>query len=170
MLGLALREPDPVVIFEHALLYPMEGELNGDGPLAEWPTAAVRRSGSDLTLVTYGGSLHKCLEAAKLIANEGIEAEVVDLRSLRPLDMATVCESIARTHRALIVDEGWKACGVAAEIITRVVEEAFYELDAPLARVCSIEVPMPYPKHLEDAALPSVERIVSAIREMLSHG
>jgi pyruvate dehydrogenase E1 component beta subunit len=170
MLGIALREPDPVVIFEHAMLYPQEGELEESPSAVSWPTAAIRRSGRDMTLVTYGGSLCKSLQAAEMLASAGIEVEILDLRSLRPLDIPTIRQSVAKTHRMLVVDEGWRTCGLAAEIVARIVEEAFFELDAPPARVCSAEVPVPYPKHLEDAALPSVDRIVATTKEMLGRG
>lgn len=168
MLGCALEDPDPIVLFEHAMLYPTEGELEDQPAAGDAWKAAVRRVGRDLTLVTYGGSLAKSLEAAKLLAGNGIETEVVDLRSLRPLDMFTVVESVTKTHRALVVDEGWKTCSLAAEIIASIGELAFYELDAPIARVCSEEVPIPYPKHLEDAALPNVQRIISAAKGLLA--
>ncbi len=165
MLLAALQEADPVFIFEHATLYPLEGELeDGDLPLGR---AAVRRPGKDVTLVTYGGSLPKTLEAAGQLAAEGVEAEVLDLRSLRPLDMNAVLESVAKTHRVVIVDEGWRTGSLAAEVGMQVAELGFDLLDWPPQRVCSAEVPMPYAKHLEDAALPSAERIVSAVREML---
>lgn len=167
MLSIALREPDPVVIFEHALLYPQEGELDESAPAQQWPTSVIRRAGSEVTLVTYGGSLSKSLEAANELSKVGIEVEVIDLRSLRPLDMTTILQSVAKTHRAIVVDEGWRTCSLAAEILAQIGERAFYDLDAPLARVCSAEVPIPYPKHLEDAALPNVGRIVAAIKEML---
>jgi pyruvate/2-oxoglutarate/acetoin dehydrogenase E1 component len=170
MLAIALNDPNPVVIFEHALLYPQEGELSSAHVSKDWPRALVRRGGRDLTLVTYGGSLDKSLNAAKSLAHEGIEVEVIDLRSLRPLDMDTVIHSVAKTHRVLVVDEGWRTCSLAAEIIAQISEQGFYELDAPPGRVCSREVPIPYPKHLEDAALPSAERIVAAVRELLAHG
>jgi len=124
--------------------------------------AAVRRAGTDVTLITYGGSLGKTLQAAEELARAGISAEVIDLRTLRPLDDATIIASVSKTHRAVIVEEGWKSGSLAAEIMARIVELAFYELDAPLARVCSIEVPIPYAKHLEDAALPQVPGIVAA--------
>ena len=124
--------------------------------------AAVRRAGTDVTLITYGGSLGKTLQAAEELARAGISAEVLDLRTLRPLDDATIIASVSKTHRAVIVEEGWKSGSLAAEIMARIVELAFYELDAPLARVCSIEVPIPYAKHLEDAALPQVPGIVAA--------
>lgn len=166
MLLAALQDADPVFIFEHATLYPLEGELeDGDLPLGR---AAVRRPGTDVTLVTYGGSLPKTLEAAGQLAAEGVEAEVLDLRSLRPLDMNAVLESVAKTHRVVIVDEGWRTGSLAAEVGMQVAELGFDLLDWPPQRVCSAEVPMPYAKHLEDAALPNAERIVSAVREMLA--
>jgi pyruvate dehydrogenase E1 component beta subunit len=165
MLAAALADPDPVVIFEHAMLYPTEGELAEDaGPFDPW-RATVRRAGGDLTLVTSGGSLPKSLAAAEDLAREGIDAEVIDLRSLRPLDTETILRSVAKTHRVAIVDEGWRTCGLAAEISAIVTEGAFYELDAPVARICTAEVPIPYAKHLEEAALPSVARIVATVRE-----
>lgn len=169
MLGLALREPDPVVIFEHALLYPMEFEFDEAAKPSDLETAAVRRVGRDVTLVTYGGSLWKCLQAAEELAKDNIDAEIIDLRSLRPLDMTTVLASVARTHRAVIVDEGWRTGSLAAEVSAQIMERGFYDLDAPVGRVCSVEVPMPYPKHLEDAALPQPDKIVAAVREVVAH-
>jgi len=167
MLGAALREPDPVVIFEHAMLYPMQGEIEEQsGPFAIGH-AAIRRPGTDVTLITYGGSLPKTMAAADELAEEGIEAEVIDLRTLRPLDMPTVLQSVAKTHRAVIVDEGWRTCSLAAEISAGIMEGAFYDLDAPVARVCTAEVPLPYAGHLEDAALPQTPGIVAAVQELL---
>jgi pyruvate/2-oxoglutarate/acetoin dehydrogenase E1 component len=161
----ALDDPDPVFVFENAVLYPLEGELEGDGlPLDR---AAVRRAGSDATIVTYGGSLWKSLEAAEQLAGEGTECEVVDLRSLRPLDMETVLASVARTHRIVVVDEGWRTGSLAAEIGLQVTERGFDLLDWPPVRVCSAEVPMPYAKHLEDAAIPSADRVAAAVRNTL---
>ncbi len=171
MLAAALREPDPVVLFEHAFLYPTEGELDESVGAVDLRRAAVRRPGRDLSVVTFGGSLWKALEAAERLAGDGIEIEVVDLRVLRPLDMDTVVASVARTHRALVVDEAWRTGSFAAEVSAQIVERAFYELDAPVARLCGAEVPLPYPKHLEDAALPSVETIAQAVRNMVRrHG
>jgi len=167
MLAAALFEPDPVFIFEHAMLYPFEDEIEESGGETDIRHAVVRRQGQDVTLVTYGGSLYKTLEAAKQLEAEGISAEVIDLRVLRPLDMPTVVASVAKTHRALIVDEGWRTCSLAAEISAQIMEQAFYDLDAPVGRVCSAEVPIPYPAHLEQAALPRVESIVEGVREML---
>ena len=167
MLLAALQCPDPVVIFEHAMLLNTEGELPDPPPAVSLESAAVRRSGTDLSLITYGGSLPRCLVAASQLASEGIEAEVLDLRCLRPLDVGAIAASVRRTRRALVVDEGWKTCGLAAEIMAILIEQVFYELDAPPARVCSAEVPMPYAKHLEDAALPNAARIVEAARALM---
>ena len=132
--------------------------------------AKVRRAGDDVTLVTYGNSLPKCLTAAEALAGEGVGVEVIDLRVLRPLDMDTVVASLRKTHRVVIVDEGWKSGSVSAEISARLAEDALYELDAPVRRVCAREVPVPYPEHLETAALPQVADIVSAARELVRPG
>ena len=168
MLWTALEDPDPVVIFEHVMLYNRSGPLAADAGPVPIAGAAVRRAGSDVTLITYGGSLYKTLEAAEALAAEGIAAEVIDLRSLRPLDDATLMASVSKTHRAVIVDEGWRSGSLAAEVSARIMEQAFWELDAPVGRVCSAEVPIPYPKHLEDAALPQVPAIVAAARATLA--
>ena len=167
MLPTALADPDPVVIFEHATLYNLEGELAPDAGAVDIDRAAIRRPGIDVTLIAYGGSLGKTLDAAATLAGEGIQAEVIDLRTLRPLDDATIIASVARTRRAVVVDEGWRTMSLSAELVTRIVEQAFYELDAPLARVCSEEAPIPYPAHLEQAALPSAEKIAAAARRTI---
>ncbi|MGM9488268.1 alpha-ketoacid dehydrogenase subunit beta [Ideonella sp. YS5] len=167
MLLAALRLPDPVILFEHALLLNVEGELPGAPEPVDIAHAAVRREGRDLSLVTYGGSLPRCLAAAQELAALGIEAEVLDLRVLRPLDREAIASTVRRTRRLLVVDEGWRTGSLAAEVMATVIETAFYELDAPPSRVCSEEVPIPYAKHLEDAALPNVQRIVHAAREVL---
>jgi pyruvate dehydrogenase E1 component subunit beta len=164
MLWTALEDPDPVLIFEHGGLYNMEGELAADAGPVDIDKAVLRRPGTDVSLITYGGTLGKTLAAAEELAGAGISAEVVDLRTLRPLDSATILDSVARTHRAVIVDEGWRSGSISAEISARIMEGAFYELDAPVARVCSAEAPMPYAKHLEDAALPQVAEIVECVR------
>jgi pyruvate dehydrogenase E1 component beta subunit len=166
MLRAALDDPDPVLLFEHVQLYNLEGEVPASVQ-ADIRQARVRRRGADVTLITYGGSLWKSLRAAEQLAGEGVECEVIDLRVLRPLDMQTVLTSLRTTRRAIMVDEGWRSGSLAAEVMARIVEEAFYDLDAPLARVCSEEVPIPYPKHLEDAALPQPEKIVAAVRGVL---
>lgn len=162
MLWPALEDPDPVLIFEHGSLYGSEGELADDAGPVGLGHAAVRRAGTDITLITYGGMLPVALDAAAQLAERGVAAEVIDLRTLRPLDEATILGSVARTHRAVIVDEAWRSGSLSAEIAARIAEKAFYELDAPVARVCGAEVPMPYAKHLEEAALPSAARVVDA--------
>jgi pyruvate/2-oxoglutarate/acetoin dehydrogenase E1 component len=146
----------------------MEGMLADDAGPVDIDHGAIRRTGADLTLITYGGTLHKTLQAATTLAAEGVDAEVIDLRTLRPLDMPMILASIKKTHRAVIVDEGWRSGSLSAEIMARIVEQAFYDLDAPLARVCTAEVPIPYPKHLEDAALPQPPAIVAAARELIA--
>ena len=164
MLWTALQEPDPVLIFENVMLYNITGALPENAGAVDIDRAAVRRPGRDVTFVTYGGSLWKTLAAAQQLAGLGIEAEVIDLRSLRPLDDATVMASVQRTRRAVIVDEGWKTGSLAGEVAARIMEQCFWSLDAPVGRVCTAEVPIPYPKHLEDAALPQPDRIVAAAR------
>jgi len=167
MLWTALQDPDPVLIFEHQALYNMEGDLTSGGQAVDIEKAMVRRPGTDLSLITYGGSLHKAMQAAEQLSSTGINAEVVDLRVLRPLDTTAIIDSVTKTHRAVIIDEGWRSGSISAEISARIMEGAFYELDVPIARVCSAEVPMPYAKHLEDAALPQVPAIVEAARSLM---
>jgi len=165
MLRTALTHPDPVVIFEHVALYNLSDDIESLEP-TDIRTAAVRRSGGDVSVITYGGCLPKALEAAGELARDGIDCEVIDLRVLRPLDDATMLESVRKTHRVVVVDEGWRTGSLAAEISARIVEQGFYELDAPIARVCTAEVPIPYAKHLEQAALPQVDGIVAAVRSL----
>jgi pyruvate dehydrogenase E1 component beta subunit len=167
MLWTALEDPDPVLIFEHQTLYNMEGELAVDAGPVDIDRAATRRLGRDVTLITYGGTLFKTLTAADTLATQGIDAEVIDLRTLRPLDMNTVLASVHKTRQVVVVDEGWRSGSLSAEILARIVESAFYDLDAPVSRVCSAEVPMPYPKHLEDAAVPQPSAIVEAVRALM---
>ena len=167
MLAAALADPNPVLIFEHVMLYSRSGVLPpGAGPV-DIQSAAVRRPGKDVTLVAYGGTLFKTLDAAEALASEGIKAEVIDLRVLRPLDAETILASVRKTRRAVIVDEGWRSGSLSAEIGMRIVEQAFWELDAPIGRVCSEEVPIPYPSHLENAAIPQAPRIVAAAKAVL---
>jgi pyruvate/2-oxoglutarate/acetoin dehydrogenase E1 component len=167
MLWTALEDPDPVLIFENNTLYNMEGWLPPEAGPVDIDQAKVRREGGDITIITYSASLFKALEAAESLAKEEIEAEVVDLRTLRPLDDKTFLDSVAKTHRALIVDEGWRSGGISAEISARIMEKGFYELDTPVERICTAEVPLPYARHLELAALPQVETIVSTVRRMV---
>ena len=170
MLAAALADPNPVLIFEHIVLYNAEGDLDPAVTAVDIEHARVRRAGKDVSLVTYGNSLPKCLAAAQQLAGEGIEAEVIDLRVLRPLDTATVVESLSRTHRCVIVDEGWKSGSISAEIAARLAEDALYELDAPVRRVCSREVPVPYAEHMETASLPQVSDIVATVRSLVKSG
>ncbi|MEX1129279.1 MAG: alpha-ketoacid dehydrogenase subunit beta [Vicinamibacterales bacterium] len=167
MLWTALEDPDPVLMFEHQTLYNMEGELAENAGPVDIDRAAVRRPGRDVTLITYGATLFKTLAAAATLAGEGIEGEVIDLRTLRPLDMNTIFASVRKTRRVVVIDEGWRSGSLSAEILARVAESAFYDLDAPVARVCSAEVPIPYPRHLEDAAVPQSAAIVEAVRALM---
>ncbi|HEU0032549.1 MAG TPA: alpha-ketoacid dehydrogenase subunit beta [Kofleriaceae bacterium] len=166
MLATALRDRDPVIMFEHVQLYGLEEDLASPGPV-ELDHAAIRRAGRDATIVTYGGSLPRALAAAAQLETTGVAAEVIDLRTLRPLDTETVLGSVRRTHRAVIVDEGWRTGSLAGELAAIIGEQAFWDLDAPVARVCSAEVPIPYAKHLELAALPSVDAVTAAVRTVM---
>lgn len=171
MLSQALADPDPVILFEHATLYNMEGEDGGTEEPQDMAKAAIRRPGTDATIITYSANLWKSLDAADALAKDGIAVEVIDLRSLRPLDDETIMASVRKTHRAVIVDEGWKTGSLAGELSARIMERAFYDLDAPVGRVCSVEVPMPYAAHLEAAALPQPDKIIAAVKELLpGHG
>jgi pyruvate/2-oxoglutarate/acetoin dehydrogenase E1 component len=170
MLWTALKDPNPVLIFENNTLYNMEGTLAANAGPVDIDKASVRRKGTDITLISYSASLFKCLEAAETLAKKGIEAEVIDLRSLRPLDDATYVASIAKTHRAVIVDEGWRSGGLSAEISARIMEKAFFDLDGPVERICTAEVPIPYAKHMEEAALPRVETIITTAKRMVRRG
>lgn len=167
MLWTALQDPDPVLIFENSGLYNMEGTLAADAGAVNIDQACVRRPGRDISVITYSANLFKSLDAAAILSKEGIEAEVIDLRTLRPLDETTLLKSVSHTHRALVVDEGWRSVGISAEICARIQEGAFFELDAPVGRLCSAEVPMPYARHLEEAALPQTDNIVNLVRKMV---
>jgi pyruvate dehydrogenase E1 component beta subunit len=168
MLLAALKEPDPVFIFEHATLYSSEEDIDENAGACDIRKAAIRRPGQDVTLVAWGGSLPKASMAAETLATQGVEAEVIDLRTLRPLDMDTVVASVEKTHRAIIVDEAWRTGGLAGEVSAQIMERAFNSLDWPVQRICGVEVPAPYAKHLENAALPDAESIVHAALEMTS--
>ena len=167
LLKAAIRSDDPVLFVEHATLY----QLRGDVPEADYTTpigkSKVQREGGDVTIVTYSKMLELSLKAANLLSQDGIEVEIVDLRSLRPLDMAPVLESLKKTNRAVIVEEGWKSYGVGSEVMARIYEEAFDYVDAPIRRVAQMEVPLPYNRTLEQMALPQIEDIVKAVKEVL---
>ncbi|MEN8146705.1 MAG: alpha-ketoacid dehydrogenase subunit beta [Campylobacterota bacterium] len=167
MVGLALADPDPVLIFENSLLYNTKGALDMTAAPLPIGQAKIERSGKDLSILAYGINLFKALEAAETLSAEGIDAEVIDLRSLRPLDDEAIMASVKKTHRVMIVDEGWRSGSISAEIIARINEQAFYELDAPIGRVCSAEVPLPYAKHLEDAAIPQPDKIITMAKQLM---
>ena len=170
MLWTALCDPDPVIIFEHGTLYATSGTLDDSVQAVDIDKAVVRRPGRDATLITYGGTLRISLQAAEELARDGVEVEVIDLRTLRPLDDATLLDSVTRTHRAVVVDEGWRSGSLSAEISARITEQAFFDLEAPVERVCSAEVPTPYAKHMEEAALPQPSDIVDAVRKATVDG
>ncbi|MEI6349775.1 MAG: alpha-ketoacid dehydrogenase subunit beta [Verrucomicrobiota bacterium] len=171
MLWTAIEDPDPVLIFENQSLYNMQGDLPLDAGAVDIERARIHRAGKDLTIITYGASLWKSLIAADTLAKDGIDVEVMDLRTLRPLDTRSFLASVSRTHRALIVDEGWRSGSISAEISARIMENVFDDLASPVERLCSAEVPIPYAAHLERAALPQPDTIVSTIRKMIyNHG
>lgn len=167
MLWTALECPDPVLIFEPTIFYNRTEKVPADAGPVEIDKAALRREGTDISLITYGSSLPKTMQAAEELAREDISCDVIDLRSLRPLDEETFLASVAKTHRALIVDEGWRSGSLSAEISARIMEKGFYDLDAPVERICSAEVPIPYAGHLEKAALPQTETIIATARNMV---
>ena len=167
MLWTALKCPDPVVIFEHATLYNMSESISAEAGAVDIDRAAVRREGADISLITYGGSLVKAMAAVAELDKKGISCELIDLRTLRPLDDETIITSVSKTRRALIIDEGWRSGSLAAEVSARIMEKAFYELDAPVERLCSEEVPIPYAAHLEEAALPQAADIVKSVLDMM---
>jgi len=169
MLPTALDDPDPVLIFEHGGLYNTAGELQAEAPV-DIDRAAVRREGTDISLITYGGTLPATMTAAEVLADDGVSAEVLDLRSLRPLDDEAILATVGRTHRAVVVDEGWRSGSLSAEVTTRIIEGAFYELDAPVGRVTSAEVPTPYARQLELAAIPQPEDIVAVAKTAMAGG
>jgi pyruvate/2-oxoglutarate/acetoin dehydrogenase E1 component len=167
MLWPALEDPDPVLIFEQQVMYNMEGELPDPMQPVDLDHARIRKPGKDITIITYGSCLPKSMKAADMLTAEGIDAEVIDLRTLRPLDNETIFDSVTRTHRALIVEEGWRSGSLSAEISARIMENIFYELDLPVERICSAEVPMPYSHHMEEAALPQPGGIVNTVKRMV---
>lgn len=167
MLLSALQSPDPVIIFEYTAMLNLESEIPADSEAVGITKAKVRREGKDISLITYGAGVYKCLEAAVSLAEEGIDAEVIDLRVLRPMDEDTFLASVGKTHRALVVEEAWKSVSISSEVVSRIMEKAFFDLDAPVERLCGVEVPIPYPKHLEDASVPQVMDIVDKVKKML---
>jgi pyruvate dehydrogenase E1 component beta subunit len=169
MLRAALQSPDPVLLFEYTLMLNLEKEIAADLGFIDITKAKVLREGSAITIITYGTGVYKSLEAAAELALVGIDAEVIDLRVLRPLDERTFLESVAKTHRVLIVEDAWRSVSISSEISARIMEKAFYDLDAPVQRLCGVEVPIPYPAHLEEAAIPQKNDIVNAVKKMIRH-
>ena len=168
MLSMALKDPDPVIMFEHVMLYNDSAAIPKLEDCPDMHQACVRKAGNDISFITYGGSLSKTLQAASELEKQGISAEVIDLRCLRPLDTQTLFKSVNKTHRVLVVDEGWRTGSLASEICALVAEHCFWSLDAPPNRICSKEVPIPYPQHLERAATPQVAQVVEAALTLLN--
>ncbi len=169
MLLTALKSPDPVIIFEYTAMLNLEREIAADSGAVAISKAKVLKGGKDISIITYGAGVYKCLEAAAELATSGIDAEVIDLRILRPLEEDTFLASVAKTHRSLIVEDAWQSVSISSEISSRIMENAFYELDAPVQRLCGVEVHIPYPLHLEDASVPQKDDIVNAVKKMMSH-
>jgi pyruvate dehydrogenase E1 component beta subunit len=167
LLKSAIRSNDPILFIEHATLYQVRGEVPDGDYTIPIGKSKIQRPGSDVTIVTYSKMLEVSTKAADLLAKDGIEVEIVDLRSLRPLDMGPVLESFKKTNRAVIVEEGWRSYGVGSEVASRIYEEAFDYVDAPIKRVAQKEVPLPYNRDLEQMALPQVDDIVKAVKEVL---
>ena len=169
MLHAAMQNPDPVVIFEYTSMLNMEGEIPEKAIEVDISKAKVRKQGKDLSIITYGAAVYKSLEAAEELAASGIDVEVVDLRILRPLDDPTFIASVTKTHRVLIVEDAWRSVSISSEVSARIIEQAFYELDAPIIRLCGVEVPIPYPLHLEEASVPQKSDIVETVKKMIHH-
>jgi pyruvate dehydrogenase E1 component beta subunit len=167
LLKTAVRSEDPVFFIEHTKLYSTKGEIPSGEYAIPFGQADVKRSGKHVTIVTYSRMVLIALQAAAHLAEEGIEAEVIDLRSLRPLDMETVVTSVRKTNRALVLSEDWRSCGMGAEIASRIYEEAFDYLDAPVARLAAAEVPLPYAKNIEREAYPREDHVATAVRQLL---
>ena len=167
LLKAAIRSNDPVLFIEHATMYQTRGEVPDGDVIIPIGKSKIQREGQHVTVITYSKGLELSMKAAEELAKEGIQIEVVDLRCLRPLDMGPVLESFKKTNRAVIVEEGWKSYGVGSEIAARIYEEAFDYIDAPIKRVAQKEVPLPYNRTLEQAALPQVEDVIAAVKEVL---
>ncbi|WP_367754201.1 alpha-ketoacid dehydrogenase subunit beta [Flavobacterium sp. WC2430] len=169
MLRTALQSPDPVLLFEYTAMLNLEKEINTETSPVNINASKIIREGKDVTLITYGSGVYKCLDAASDLATMGIDAEVIDLRVLRPLDEETFLASVSKTHRAIIVEEAWRSISISSEVSSRIMEKVFYELDAPVERLCGVEVPIPYPAHLEEASIPQKNDIINAVKKMIHH-
>lgn len=166
MLLTALQDPNPVIIFEYTNMLNLEGDIPDNPGMVDIKKAAVRKPGTDLSIITYGAGVYKSLEAAKELTNNGIDAEVIDLRVLRPLDDITILNSVKKTHCALIVEDAWRSVSISSEVSSRIMENAMYDLDAPVQRSCGVEVPIPYPKHLEEISVPQKDQIIQAAQRV----
>jgi pyruvate dehydrogenase E1 component beta subunit len=169
MLLAAIQHPDPVIIFECNSMLNLEAEIPADAGIVDISTAHVKKEGKDISIITYGAGVYKAMDAARELVDAGIDVEVIDLRVLRPLDDDCILNSVRKTHRALLVEEAWGSVNISAELSARIMENAFYELDAPVQRLGGLEVPMPYPKHLEDICVPQKEDIIIRVKKMLQH-
>ena len=169
MLLTALKSSNPVILFEYTIMLNLEKEIDLPPKEVDISNAKVLKIGNDVSIITYGTGVYKSLEAAIELAAIGIDVEVIDLRVLRPLDETTFLTSVAKTHRVLIVEDAWRSVSISSEISARIMEKAFYELDAPVERLCGVEVPIPYPAHLEEAAIPQKQDIVKAVKKMIAH-
>lgn len=169
MLRSALESLDPVILFEYTVMLNIEKEIPADLGIVDITKAKVLRKGKDISIITYGTGVYKCLEAAEELATVGIDAEVIDLRVLRPLDDLTYLASVTKTHRVLIVEDAWRSVSISSEVSARIMEKIFYDLDAPVQRLCGVEVPIPYPAHLEQAAIPQKNDIVNIVKKMIHH-
>jgi len=167
LLKAALRDSNPVIFLEHEGLYNLEGEVPGEMEPARIGEAAVLRPGTDVTILGYGAMTHVALQAAQTLAAQGVDAEVIDLRSLRPWDKTVVSQSVARTHHAVVVEESPPVCGIAAEVAVNIYENVFDQLDAPVERVSGADAPMPYARNLEQACIPHADDVVTAVRKTL---
>ncbi|HEX9153143.1 MAG TPA: pyruvate dehydrogenase complex E1 component subunit beta [Flavobacterium sp.] len=169
MLHAALQSQNPVVLFEYTAMLNMEEEILADMGTVDISKAKVLREGTALSIITYGTGVHKCLDAAAELASTGIDAEVIDLRILRPLDEKTVLASVAKTHRVLVVEEAWRSVSISSEISARIMEKGFHDLDVPVQRLCGVEAPIPYSPHLKEAAIPQKNDIVNVVKKMIRH-
>ena len=169
MLLSALKSPDPVVVFEYTNLLNLEGEIAEDAGAVEITKANILRKGNAISIITYGSGVYKALAAADELISEGIDVEVVDLRVLRPLDNDTIFSSIKKTHKAIILEDAWRSVSISSEVSAQIMENIFYELDAPVYRLCGAEVPIPYPKHLEDSCVPQKEDLVTLVKKIVRH-
>lgn len=168
MLLTAIKSPDPVMLIEYTFLLNMEKEISVNAGAVDISKAKVLKEGNDISIITYGLCVNKCIEAAAELEKMGIDAEVINLRILRPLDEETFLASVAKTHHVLIVEDAWRSISISSEISSRIVEKAFYELDAPIERLCGVEVPIPYPEHLENASIPQIQDIINKVKKMLN--